>query len=384
MSQALLPLNSTLWERVMADVLDDRAALTTPAERIRSAKRVNPGVTFAPFLIHEYGLGELTPFVPNQYDLIRYGIGWQRVRGTPAAVRLGLGWVGLEALLEEAPSSRTFWNAFQLHFSTLPARDEPDLDRIENIVSLSVPLRSKLRRATHGYDVRALETDRGRLDGTRLDGDSGVRHGAGETLWSFGRLTEIDHQLTKAEGLAAGYWIEPNWDLPPEEGLRWQDLTIPWTQATFPWALDQRSQRMAAMVAWFTGKQLYVRFAGADGVIGYRRARFAWPVARQFGSAYRFGADSYGLTSLPQRLLVEALTDFHEAPGTLVTEIAVIVDAGRAQGVPAGKLWLGPNDLVGGVALGATAVSLPMRATVRERTRFMLRFDLDPPPPAAP
>jgi len=86
----LLPGNATDWERALAEALDTNQSVSPAIIAIRGTKLLAPPPSFLPGLIYEYGLGELTPYVPNLYELIAEGIDWQRVRGTPMAIDLSL------------------------------------------------------------------------------------------------------------------------------------------------------------------------------------------------------------------------------------------------------------------------------------------------------
>ncbi|WP_345117864.1 phage tail protein, partial [Bartonella jaculi] len=162
---------------------------------ISRAKLITRPPRFLPWLIEEYGLGELTPYVPNLYDLIDQGLEWQNIRGSVAAIDRGLEWLGLSVHFTPAWPERAWWNSFQLDFDQLPERG--DLEAIEAIVDLSKSLRSDFRRGVYGYDVQAVECNMSRLDDSMLEYESGVRLTAGGTLFSFGRTTEIERVLTR-------------------------------------------------------------------------------------------------------------------------------------------------------------------------------------------
>ncbi|WDQ98189.1 phage tail protein [Devosia sp. J2-20] len=206
---AVLPENATPFEVALAQGMVPAAAIDSGINALRRVKMVSPRPSMLPFLVYEYGLGELTPYVPNIYDLIDQGVRWQRLRGTLSAVAIGLAWVGYAATIEPAWTGRAWWNSFQLRFDSLPAADAPDLERIEGVTRLSVPKRSQLRRGVHGYDVGAVELDETRLDGAMLDFESGTVVTAAGTVWSFGRTHEFEHTLTQEEGVALGNWLVP-------------------------------------------------------------------------------------------------------------------------------------------------------------------------------
>ena len=48
--------------------------------------------------------------------------------------------------------------------------------------------------------------------------------------------------------------------------------------------------------------------------------------------------------------------------------------AQRAEGVPPGQQWLAPDEIVSGDMIAAKTVNIPLRPTVREEIKFLLRF----------
>jgi len=140
---------------------------------IKRAKHITRPADFLPFLVDEYGLGELTPYVPNVYDLLDEGIKWQRIRGSLASIDMGLAWLGYSASFKAAWPGRRWWNSFQLYFDQLPENDFPDLERIEGITNLSKNTRSDLRRAVFQYDAGPVVQDGCRLDMAMIERESG-------------------------------------------------------------------------------------------------------------------------------------------------------------------------------------------------------------------
>lgn len=367
----LLPGSSGLFENAFEEALVERwSVLEAGADAIKGIK-FNPPPSFLPFLVYEYGLGELTPYLPNLYNLIDEGIAWQRVRGTLAAVSKGLGWLGYTATLENAWHGRTWWNSYQLRFPSLPLTDDPDLERIEGISGLSVPKRSQLRRGVYQYDVGALEAGHSRLDDTMLERESGVAVTPAGTLWSFGRATEFEHTLSEAEGTALGNWIEP----PEEDGLPWVEMTYPWVTAEFKWADSPANQRRALMAEWFAVRTLFLRLIdGEGGTIGYRRCRAVRPVTLKFQGPYAAAGQTWGPLAGSLQVYIEAMTDFGDADGVTAEGVELIAGGVLAEGLPAGRLWLQPGELQDGTAFAFKPVSIPLRTTVREQFKFLLRF----------
>ncbi|WEK04565.1 MAG: phage tail protein [Candidatus Devosia phytovorans] len=368
---ALLPENATPYEIALSKAIEPTALVESGINAMRRIKHVSPRPSMLPFLVWEYGLGELTPYVPNLYQLIDQGVRWQRLRGTVSAVAIGLGWIGYTATIEEEWTGRTWWNSFQLRFPQLPAQDDPDLERIEGITRLSVPLRSQLRRGVHYFDVDAVQLDHNRLDDTYLDFESGIAVTDAGTLWSFGRPLEFEHELTEAEGSAIGNWIAPVGN----EGIKWVTLTVPWVDAHYRWAENPAALRRAVMAGWFVAKPLWMRLRAQNGaVIGFRRCRAVSAVQQQLEGPYAFGGGTYEPAASGQILFVEAMTDFDDAAGVVCTEIALIVGATMAPGVKPGRLWLGPDQLLDGEAIAVKPVSTPLRRTVREQIKFLMRY----------
>lgn len=337
---------------------------------ITSAKR-NPPPSYLPFLVWEYGLGMLTPYIPNLYELLDEGVRWLRVRGTYAAVSQGLSFVGVTATVEPAWQGRAWWNSSQLRFSSLPENDEPLLDRIEAITRLSLPFRSDLRRGVFQYDVPAMECDARVLDGSHLERESGVRLHEGGTVWSFGRTAEFEHTLTEAEGLALGNWIVP----PVAAGLKWADMQFKWATAQFRWADNPATQRRVLMARWFDNEVLHLKLRRADGsVIGYRRCRIVRACAIAANGAYRHASQTYAPEDNGQVVYVEAMTGFADAADEAVASVELVAFATLTPVTPSGRLWLEHDEVSGGVPFAAKAVQRDLRKTVRDQFKFLLRF----------
>ena len=366
----ILPRNATAWEKAIADAMTAEAVVESAIAFIRGAKLVQPLPNMLPYLVWEFGLGELTPYVPNLYEIIDEGIAWQRVRGTPLAIEKALGWLGYAAALEEAPSSRNWWNAFQLLLTALPANDDPTLARISGVTELSVPVRSQFRRGVFEYDVRELVLGDSVLGDSMLGDDSGVPFGTVPGKWSLGRTHEVTHTLTEAEGTALGIWVP----LPEGGSLAWGEADFYWGAADFYWGADGLAARASALAGQVAAMPAHVVLLdAADAVIGYRRARAVHPVSADAQGAYVVGGVKYAPSANGATVYIEAMTDFGDGAGD-VAKIALALGGTRAVGVPPGRPWLGPDDLIAPVRVAETALAFPIRPTVRERAKFLLRF----------
>lgn len=148
---SLLPPNATELARGLEAALALDARL--PDIEAITGPKLDADDPFVPWLVWEYGLGELLPYLTDQRAAIRQGVAWQRVRGTARALRLALGWVGFDAAaIEESGPGHAWWR-LQLDPGRVPERDE--VPRAVAVAGLALPARSRLVRFFHGYDFRA-------------------------------------------------------------------------------------------------------------------------------------------------------------------------------------------------------------------------------------
>ncbi|MCA0404853.1 MAG: phage tail protein [Proteobacteria bacterium] len=365
----LLPQNATPIMLASAEANDPLSRLAGEYDTITAAWRNTPP-DFMPFLVWQYGLGELSSYLPNLYDLVPQGLRWQRVRGTPAAIAMGLSWVGYAATLHEDSPRRRKWNRFQIELDRIRDADLPDLRRIDGIVSLSPPLRSKFYRGFRGYDVRAAVTSFSRTSGTMLSSHSGVRIEAGKAKWSFGRAWSGDALLGQPELAALGTWIPP-----VSESELWADADSRWESADFPWGIPAAISRRNTIANALSAKAVYIRFDAADGsVIGFRRA-VIHPARRDVLGEYLIGADRWkAYPDDPTAVVVQARTGFGDGAGATAARVSVVFNPVLSPGVSPGKLWLAASEAGAGVSVAQTNLTIPFGLTVRELCRFTLRF----------
>ena len=197
----LLPSSSSQLERDLSLSSDLLSRLEGGPPKIRTGKRLDIQDDVIPWLILEYGLGELLPYIPDQREAVREGVKWQRVRGTPAAVRTALGWIGFDALIEESEAGSIRWADFQLGLDQAPN----GLQFTENVVQvsrLSSPVRSRLFRIYGGwFDFRRFKLDEhGLSTGSWLCDHTGVYlEQDREVPWpqlSFGREIQRTESFT--------------------------------------------------------------------------------------------------------------------------------------------------------------------------------------------
>ncbi|WP_208432559.1 phage tail protein [Bartonella taylorii] len=368
MLSSLLPPNSSLFERCFTEAMAFDPHVKTALEEIPRAKFITRPPSWLPFLIDEYGLQELNPYFSNLYDLIDQGLAWQNIRGSLAAIEMGLEWLGISARFQPAWTGRAWWNSFQLDFDQLP--EQTQLEAIETITDLSKSLRSDFRRGVMGYDVQATEGNMSRLDDSMLEYESGVRLTAGNTLFSFGRTTEIERVLTREEGKLIGNWIDDG-----DEELSWDQIDYPWDMANFPWCSVKKHERDILMAEWFSNRTLYLVLRDTQNtVIGYQRCYAVAPVEQALEGVYNHCGNRFNPSPTGTLLFLAARTDFRDVDGKQAAFVSILVHATPAENIAVGKLWLELDELNGGVEILKTPINIPLRADVREQFKILLRF----------
>jgi P2-related tail formation protein len=185
----LLPPNATQLERDLSRATSSlqRAGAAVPI--IRTAKRLDIPDSVVPWLIYEYGLGEILPYLgSNQRRALEEGVLWQRIRGTPEAVRIALSWIDIEGLIEESEGGTARWAEYQLGLSAA-TQGEQIIDDIVGVTRISSPVRSRLQRIYSVYDFRRFVLDDSLLsDGGMLSDHSGVRPRPDWPQISYGQI----------------------------------------------------------------------------------------------------------------------------------------------------------------------------------------------------
>jgi P2-related tail formation protein len=192
----LLPPNATTLERDFSRVTSNLQRVGPPVPLIRTAKRVDIPDSVVPWLIYEYGLGEVLPYLGNDQRLaLRDGVLWQRIRGTPESVRVALSWIGIQGLIEEPEGGTTRWAEYMLGLSAA-TQGEEIIDRIAAVARISSPVRSRLSRIYAVYDMRRAVYDQCAWDdGSIYDDHSGVRPRPDWPQISYGQIFSTYVQL---------------------------------------------------------------------------------------------------------------------------------------------------------------------------------------------
>ena len=167
----ILPPNSTPLEIAVDTTLprgwDAMAAAAEPAATAQND-------ALLPWLVQHWQLGRFDSLFANKRELLAEGLPWLRERGTAAAVRRAMRWLGYTSIAIDMDGARMHLN---------PGREvsAADIARIAGVVRASVPLHVAFRRVYYRYDLRALRFDRKpRLDAAVWDNDSGAPVDVGE------------------------------------------------------------------------------------------------------------------------------------------------------------------------------------------------------------
>ncbi|MEE9923970.1 MAG: phage tail protein [Brucella anthropi] len=182
--KALLPSNATALEKALSEAADRAPELSPGIVTLRGFK-FDPNDRVIPYLVAEYGLTEIAGYLPNLRDVLREGIQWQRLIGTPAAIHKALQWISHDGDIEEFPAKARKWWWFQVHLP-FEVPDASVVVPITHLVKASKPLRSEFARVTAGWDVRAF-----RLNTHRLNGSAGLNNWSGKRLEPGGPVASL-------------------------------------------------------------------------------------------------------------------------------------------------------------------------------------------------
>lgn len=123
-------------------------------------------------LVQEYGLEEVRLWIQDSLKVLEEGILFQRLRGTPAAMKIALKWTGLENVVIEEAGPGEHFAEFQLGLEGLPSN--LSVEALVALADMAKPARSRFSRLYNSlYDKRRLVLDEND-DGDYLSGDSGV------------------------------------------------------------------------------------------------------------------------------------------------------------------------------------------------------------------
>ncbi|WEV89345.1 hypothetical protein H10PHJ05_44 [Aeromonas phage HJ05] len=196
----MLPGSSSGLEQHLTTYFDTTGEVVPAVDKLRTAKHKDIPDSFVPWLVYEYGLEEVLPWVTDPREAMRTGVQWQRIRGTQASLELALSWVQFTAKhIEQEPPGRHFFE-YQIGLEGVPIGDEL-ITNIYQLAKLSAPIRSRLTRIFNDeYDVRHFILDYS-MWGDLLSGYSGVDWGDDLQL-SFGRVTKMVEAIRELQPVA--------------------------------------------------------------------------------------------------------------------------------------------------------------------------------------
>jgi hypothetical protein len=144
--------------------------------------KYTPSDSMLPWLVWEYGLENVLPYLSDQRLALKEGVHWQRIHGTPDALKMAMGWLELPDTAIESEVPGEHFHEYQINTGQVVATSQ--LPNLRAVADYSAPLRARLKRLFHGYDVRRLVLDESGY-GAMLSDYSGIDKD-GLTL-SFGR-----------------------------------------------------------------------------------------------------------------------------------------------------------------------------------------------------
>uniref|UniRef100_A0AAU7YNX9 Phage tail protein n=1 Tax=Wolbachia endosymbiont of Oeneis ivallda TaxID=3171168 RepID=A0AAU7YNX9_9RICK len=184
----LLPPNATKQEKALVDATDYKVDPSC----IRGFKFRLEEETL-PWIIEEYGLEEILRWVKDRRKAIIEGVKFQRLRGTPASLKIALKWANIEdiKIIEEPPGK----HFFELQIGIKDVPNDFFVDAVVELAKLSLPARSRLMRMFNDY----YNVDRFILDesffGNLLSDYSAIKVEKDGPVLSFGRKNTFELKI---------------------------------------------------------------------------------------------------------------------------------------------------------------------------------------------
>ena len=151
---SLLPPNASELQRHLEELNRFKPEFELALKQIRELKNT-PSDELLHWLVWEYGLEAILPYSSDMRQMLTTGLNWQRIRGTPGALKMALLWLGIVSPdIEHEQVGRHFYE-YQIDPGKLVG--DEDITRIINLARMSAPVRSRLARIFHDYDVRKLK-----------------------------------------------------------------------------------------------------------------------------------------------------------------------------------------------------------------------------------
>ncbi|KDB19168.1 hypothetical protein wGmm_0969 [Wolbachia endosymbiont of Glossina morsitans morsitans] len=182
--KSLLPPNARKQEQALVDATDYKVDPSC----IRGFKFRLEEETL-PWLVEEYGLEEILRWVKDRRKAIVEGVKFQRLRGTPASLKIALKWANIEdiTIIEEPPGKHFF--ELQIGIKDIP--NNFFVDAVVELAKLSLSARSRLMRIFNHYNVDRFILDES-LFGSLLSDYSGIKIEKAGPVLSFGRKNTFE------------------------------------------------------------------------------------------------------------------------------------------------------------------------------------------------
>ncbi|MDX5495252.1 MAG: phage tail protein [Wolbachia endosymbiont of Nomada marshamella] len=177
----LLPPNATKQEKALIDAIDYKVDPSC----VKGFK-FSLGEKVLPWIIEEYGLEEILRWAKEKRRAIKEGVEFQRLRGTPASLKIALKWANIEdiTIIEEPPGE----HFFELQIGIKDVPKDFFVDAVVELAKLSLPARSRLMRIFNDYyNAQRFILDES-LFGDLLSDYSGVKIEKDGPVLSFGRV----------------------------------------------------------------------------------------------------------------------------------------------------------------------------------------------------
>ncbi|MBD0392060.1 phage tail protein [Wolbachia endosymbiont of Pentalonia nigronervosa] len=186
----LLPPNATKQERDIVEAIDYKV----DPRSIRGFK-FNLKDEILPWMIEEYGLEEILLWVKDKKKAIKEGVEFQRLRGTPASLKIALKWANIDdiTIIEEPPGK----HFFELQIGIQDVPNDFFVDAVIELAKLSLPARSRLMRIFNDlYNAQRFMLDES-IFGDLLSDYSGVKVAKEGPVLSFGRKNSFELKIAK-------------------------------------------------------------------------------------------------------------------------------------------------------------------------------------------
>ncbi|WP_253303095.1 phage tail protein [Wolbachia endosymbiont of Phyllotreta cruciferae] len=184
----LLPPNATKQEQALVEAIDYKVDPSC----IRGFK-FNLKEEVLPWLVEEYGLEEILRWAKDKKRAIKEGVEFQRLRGTPASLKIALKWANIEdiTIIEEPPGK----HFFELQVGIRDVPNDFFVDAVVELAKLSLPARSRLMRIFNDhYNMGRFILDES-FFGNLLSDYSGVKIEEDGPVLSFGRKNSFELKI---------------------------------------------------------------------------------------------------------------------------------------------------------------------------------------------